>query len=61
MSMASQLIGSLLGVGVATLTGFLVYGLAKKTTGYRLSDEEEFNGADLTIHKISATFDRDMF
>jgi Amt family ammonium transporter len=27
----------------------------KFTIGIRLSDEDEFNGADLSIHRISAT------
>ena len=33
----------------------IVYGTLKATVGLRLDPEEEFNGADLTIHKISAT------
>ena len=31
------------------------YGLLKGTVGLRLDAEEEFNGADLSIHKINAT------
>ena len=57
----AQLLGSLMGVIFATATGFLVYGIIKQFMGLRLGDEEEFNGADLSIHKISSTFDRDMF
>jgi Amt family ammonium transporter len=37
----------------------MVYGLLKKTVGIRLEQEEEFNGADLTIHKISASAERE--
>ena len=44
-----------MGVGWALLGGFLVYGVLKATMGLRLSQEEEYDGADLTIHKISAT------
>lgn len=61
VSFWGQLCGSLIGVAFAAATGFLVYGTIKKVIGLRLGDEEEFNGADLSIHKISSTFDRDMF
>ncbi len=50
----SQLVGSLAGVAVALIGGFTVYGLLKATIGIRLTEEEEFNGADLSIHQISA-------
>jgi Amt family ammonium transporter len=55
-----QLAGTVLGVAIATVSGFIVYGVLKKTVGLRLSEEEEFNGADLAIHKIAAepNFDR---
>jgi len=55
VSFASQLIGTLMGIGVALAGGFLVYGLLKKAVAIRLDPEEEFNGADLSIHKIYAT------
>jgi Amt family ammonium transporter len=54
VSFASQLAGTVLGVGVALAGGFIVYGLMKQIVGIRLSDEEEFQGADLSIHKIGA-------
>ena len=54
-----QLLGSALGVGVALVGGVLVYGSIKATVGLRLSQEDEFNGADLSIHKISATPTKD--
>ncbi len=50
----SQLIGALAGVLVAVIGGFVVYGLVKVVTGIRLDQEDEFNGADLSIHKIGA-------
>ncbi|MCW8918648.1 MAG: ammonium transporter [Gammaproteobacteria bacterium] len=55
-----QFAGTLLGLVIATSGGFIVYGVLKKVVGLRLSEEEEFNGADLAIHKIAAepNFDR---
>jgi Amt family ammonium transporter len=50
----SQLVGSLIGVAVALVGGFAVYGLLKVTMGIRLTDEEQYQGADLTIHRITA-------
>jgi Amt family ammonium transporter len=54
-----QLIGSGLGVGIALLSGFIVYGLLKVILGLRMSEEEEYDGADLSIHRISSTPDRE--
>ncbi|MEP7084305.1 MAG: ammonium transporter [Betaproteobacteria bacterium] len=59
VAIGSQVIGTLLGIAVALVGGFAVYGLLKATIGLRLTQEEEFNGADLTIHKISATPERE--
>jgi len=50
----SQLAGTVLGVAFATAAGFIVYGILKKTMGIRLTEEEEYEGADLSIHKIKA-------
>ena len=55
----SQLIGTLLGVGIALVGGFLVYGSIKALVGLRLDAEEEFDGADLSIHKISSSPERE--
>ena len=55
----SQLIGTLLGVAWALVAGFLVYGILKSVMGLRLTQEEEFDGADLAIHRISATPERE--
>ncbi len=55
VSLVSQLLGTLLGVAVAFGGGLAVYGLLKAVVGIRLDAEEEFNGADLSIHKITAT------
>ncbi|MCY1331202.1 Ammonia channel [compost metagenome] len=55
VSFLSQLIGTGLGVLVALVGGLAVYGLLKSVWGIRLSQEEEYYGADLSIHKIGAT------
>ena len=59
VSMMAQILGTLLGIGIAFGGGFIVYGVLKKTMGIRLNTEEEFNGSDLSIHKISATPERE--
>ncbi|KKD01603.1 ammonium transporter [Photobacterium halotolerans] len=50
-----QLLGTVIGIGIALVGSLIVYGLVDKLSGLRLSEEDEFNGADLAIHKISAT------
>ncbi len=55
VSFVSQALGTVLGIAIALAGGFAVYGLLKKAVGIRLDAEGEFNGADLAIHKISAT------
>jgi len=55
VSLMSQIIGSLAGIAVALIGGFAIYGGVKAVSGIRLSEEEEFNGADLSIHKIGST------
>lgn len=57
VSFMSQLIGTLIGVAIAFVGGLIVYGVLKASMGLRLTQEEEYNGADLTIHKIYATPD----
>ena len=59
VSMMSQLIGTLLGIAIAVVGGVLVYGLLKVTVGIRLDPEEEYEGADLSVHKITATAERE--
>jgi Amt family ammonium transporter len=54
-----QLIGSGLGVAIALTGGFVVYGLLKAVLGIRMSHEEEYDGADLSIHRISSTPDHE--
>ncbi len=57
ISFMSQLLGTGLGIVIALIGGVLVYGTLKKLIGIRLSQEEEFDGADLSIHKIAASAD----
>ncbi|MBC2729210.1 ammonium transporter [Thiobacillus sp.] len=59
VSLTAQLIGTLGGVTVAALGSLVVYGLLKRFVGLRLDPEAEFNGADLSIHKVSATAERE--
>ena len=59
VSLAAQAMGSLLGVAWALTAGFALYGLLKVALGLRLSAEEEFEGADLAIHRIGSTPDRE--
>ncbi len=56
----AQLVGTLTGVAIAVAGGFIVYGIVKSTMGIRLSEEDEFRGADLSIHHISANPEDDM-
>ncbi len=59
VSLLAQLVGTSIGILVALAGGFLVYGVLKAVVGLRLDAEEEFNGADLSIHKITATPERE--
>jgi ammonium transporter, Amt family len=56
----AQVVGTAVGVAIALVGGFLIYGVLKRTMGLRLSPEEEFNGADLSIHRIGATPEREV-
>lgn len=59
VALASQAMGTALGIGVALAGGLVVYGLLKATTGLRLDAEDEFKGADLTVHRVSASSERE--
>jgi ammonium transporter, Amt family len=59
VSFAAQLIGTGLGIGVAVVGGLIVYGAIKATMGLRLTQEEEFDGTDLSVHRISANPERE--
>ena len=59
VSFMAQLLGTLMGVAWALVAGFAVYGAIKAAAGLRLTQEEEYEGADLSIHRISATPERE--
>jgi Amt family ammonium transporter len=54
VSLASQLAGSFLALVYALLTGFVVYKIIDKVCGFRLGEEQEFAGPDLSVHQINA-------
>ena len=60
VSLGAQLIGSTMGVAWALLSGCVVYGALKVTIGLRMTQEDEFEGADLSIHRIGATPEREV-
>ena len=60
VSFWAQVVGTLAGVGWALLSGVVVYGVLKLTLGLRLDAEAEFEGADLSIHKITSTPEREV-
>jgi len=59
VSLASQVLGTLGAVAWGLASGFVVYGLLRRFVGLRLTQEEEFEGADLSIHRIGATPERE--
>ncbi len=60
VSIVSQLIGTVLGIVIAVIGGWAIYAVLKMTVGIRLDREEEYQGADLSIHKITATPEREV-
>ena len=54
-----QLLMTGMAILIALGGGFAIYGVLKMVVGLRLDPEQEFNGADLTIHKITATPERE--
>lgn len=59
VALFSQVVGTLMGILIALIGGFVVYGVLKLAVGIRLDAEEEFEGSDLTIHKITASAERE--
>ncbi len=59
ISFAPQLIMTIAAIAVALIGSFIVYGTLRATLGLRLDREEEYDGADLSIHKITATPERE--
>jgi ammonium transporter, Amt family len=59
VSFGAQLAGTLMGIAWALIAGVAVYGILKRVVGLRLTPEEEYEGADLAIHKIGSTPERE--
>ncbi|MBP6814953.1 MAG: ammonium transporter [Burkholderiaceae bacterium] len=59
VSLGAQITGTLAGIAIAVGGAFVMYSLLRATLGLRLDEEQEFEGADISIHKISATPERD--
>ena len=60
VSLLAQLAGTAMGAVWALVGGFAVYGSIKLLMGLRLSQEEEYDGADLAVHRIGSTPDREV-
>src|SRR4030067_980930 len=60
VSLSAQILGTFGGVAIALIGGLAVYGALKKWVGIRMSEEDEFQGADLSIHRTSANPEEDM-
>ncbi|WP_437556511.1 ammonium transporter [Acidithiobacillus sulfuriphilus] len=60
VSIWSQLLGTMMGVALASLGGWLIYGTLKRLIGIRLDPEAEFAGADLSLHHVSAYPEEDI-
>lgn len=60
VNLSAQLMGTLLGVAWALIGGWVTYSAIRAAIGLRLSQEEEFEGADQTVHRIGATPEREV-
>ncbi|MFZ4535020.1 ammonium transporter [Propionivibrio sp.] len=54
-----QLIMTGMAIAIALTGSAIIYSLLKSKVGLRLDLEEEFNGADLSVHKITSTPERE--
>jgi len=55
VTFSAQLAGTVIGVTIALASGLVVYGAIKAAVGLRLTEEDEYHGADLSIHNIAAS------
>ena len=61
VTFTSQLVGSVMGAAYAAIAGYAIYSVLKSTVGIRLTADEERRGADLSIHKIGANPEADVY
>ena len=54
VSVVAQIIGTVTGIALAVISGVIVYGIVNKISGLRLTEDEEYKGADLSIHRIGS-------
>jgi len=59
VALVPQLLMTGLAIAIALTGSFIIYSLLRATIGLRLDREEEFDGADLSIHRITATPERE--
>ncbi|MBL8381776.1 MAG: ammonium transporter [Burkholderiales bacterium] len=59
VTLMAQVAGTALGIGVAVIGGYVVFAGIRAVVGLRLDPEDEFNGADLSIHRIRANPERE--
>jgi len=60
VSFMSQLIGTFVGITIAFVGGYIVYKIVATFMTLRMTDEEQAQGADITIHKVHASPIKDM-
>ena len=60
VTLSAQFIGTAMGILWAVVCSLIIYACLKATMGLRLSQEEEYEGADLSIHRIGATPEREV-
>ena len=60
VTFASQLVGSVGGAAFGFLAGTIVYWAVDKAFGFRMSPDDERQGADLAIHKIGSNPEDDV-
>jgi ammonium transporter, Amt family len=59
VNLSAQLLGTAVGIVWAVVGGAVLYAVLRATMGLRLTQEEEFNGADLSVHRIGSTPERE--
>lgn len=54
VSLMSQIVGSIIGLTIALVGGYIVYLIVNKIASLRMDDEEQYQGADIVYHKTHA-------